>query len=235
MRSAVNMGGAIRMLGGLLPDAARCREEFGDGADHRRPGQQRHAAVAANRRREFGAARECARRALAALGRPAATVPRGVDGAPCWPDGVVGSITHCAGYRAAAVAERTEIAALGIDAEPHRSLSARALDRIALPAEREMLDVLATGPGGGTVPWALLLFSAKESVYKAWYPLTGAWLGFHDVRVDIDVTRTRFTAHLPPPGITVDGRRVDLFHGRYTRTGTLLATAVAVPATEELG
>jgi 4'-phosphopantetheinyl transferase EntD len=46
------------------------------------------------------------------------------------------------------------------------------LDRISLPDERAMLgDLAAPGPR-----WDLLLFSAKESVYKAWFPLTGRWL-----------------------------------------------------------
>ena len=34
--------------------------------------------------------------------------------------------------------------------------------------------------------WGRLLFSAKEAVYKAWYPLTGRWLGFEEARLTID-------------------------------------------------
>jgi hypothetical protein len=74
------------------------------------------------RRREFGTARACARRALADLGRVPAPIVRGEKGAPVWLDGVVGSITHCAGYRGAAVAEARDVRALGIDAEPHGKL-----------------------------------------------------------------------------------------------------------------
>src|SRR5699024_2591462 len=56
------------------------------------------------RRAEFTAGRWCARQALTELGLPPTPVERGDHGSPCWPDGVVGSITHCDGYRPAAVA-----------------------------------------------------------------------------------------------------------------------------------
>src|SRR5437868_12446432 len=69
------------------------------------------------RRREFTTVRWCAREALAGLGMPPVPIMRGEKGAPRWPDGVVGSMTHCDGYRAAAVAKARDIAALGIDAE----------------------------------------------------------------------------------------------------------------------
>lgn len=39
------------------------------------------------RRREFAAGRTCARRALAALGRPVDDLLRDADGLPAWPDG----------------------------------------------------------------------------------------------------------------------------------------------------
>ncbi|MGW7821409.1 4'-phosphopantetheinyl transferase family protein [Streptomyces puniciscabiei] len=58
------------------------------------------------RRREFATARVCARRALQALGLPPAPIPPGSNGAPQWPAGVVGSITHRRRYCAAAVALR---------------------------------------------------------------------------------------------------------------------------------
>ena len=54
---------------------------------------------------------------------------------PLWPAGVVGSITHCDGYRAAAVARATDLATVGIDAEPHEPLPDGVLAAIALPAE----------------------------------------------------------------------------------------------------
>src|SRR5918999_6186071 len=63
----------------------------------------------AERRREFGTVRHCARKALRQLGVPAVPILPDVDRAPRWPVGVVGSMTHCTGYRAAALARSAEL------------------------------------------------------------------------------------------------------------------------------
>jgi 4'-phosphopantetheinyl transferase EntD len=80
------------------------------------------------------------------------------------------------------------------------------------------------------VPWDTLLFSAKESVYKAWYPLTGKWLGFPDARVTIDAANGAFEARLRVPGPTVGGRVLTGFTGRWLARDGLLLTAVALLA-----
>ncbi|WP_319204824.1 DUF6545 domain-containing protein [Streptomyces sp. ME02-8801-2C] len=80
-------------------------------------------------------------------------------------------MTHCDGYRAAAVSRRLDVAALGIDAEPHAPLPPGLLRRIASPSERGHLTALRhTRPA---LHWDRLFFSAKESVYKAWFPAGG--------------------------------------------------------------
>ena len=100
-------------------------------------------AVVAGRSRSAGAssppARACAREALAQLGAAPAPILPGRRGEPLWPAGVVGSITHCAGYRAGAVARADEL----ID-DRHRRRAPRPLPdgrarRIALPEEIELL------------------------------------------------------------------------------------------------
>ena len=81
--------------------------------------------------------------------------------------GVVGSIhPHCDGYWAAAVAWEGQMAAIGIDAEPHRPLSAGVAYRISSRRERAELQRLSACEP--LCHWDLLLFPAKESVYKAW-------------------------------------------------------------------
>src|ERR1700683_1547885 len=76
------------------------------------------ATASQRRRREFATARGCAHAALAGLGLPSAAILPDRRGAPIWPEGVVGSITHCSGYRAAAVAPAGQGAAVGLGAEP---------------------------------------------------------------------------------------------------------------------
>jgi 4'-phosphopantetheinyl transferase EntD len=188
------------------------------------------------RRREFRTVRHCARRALAELGLPPAPLLPGERGAPQWPAGVVGSMTHCSGYRAAAVARACELHALGIDAEPHDPLPDGVLDAIARPEERSRLAALAAGTvqrdtvHRDTVHWDRLLFCAKEAVYKAWYPLTGRWLGFEDASVTIDPVGHAFSARLLVPGPTIAGSQLAGFTGRWLTRDRLVLTTVVVPA-----
>ncbi|GGT05649.1 4'-phosphopantetheinyl transferase [Streptomyces chromofuscus] len=211
-------------------------EVHGDDGTEPAPLYPQEAAVVARavakRRREFAVVRACARRAMEKLGVPAQAVLPGERGAPGWPAGLAGSMTHCDGYAAAALVRVTHLASLGIDAEPHAPLPAGVLEAVALPSERDRLRRLtARHPG---VHWERLLFSAKESVYKAWYPLTRTWLDFSEADMDIAVgpdgaTHGRFRAELLVPGPVVGGRRLGAFDGRWTVQRGLVATSVTVP------
>lgn len=180
------------------------------------------------RRREFTTGRACARAALGQLGVPAQAIPAGARGAPGWPAGFVGSITHCDGYRAAAVARVTELASLGIDAEPNEPLPAGVLADIALPAEAESLRRL--GRDTPEVRWDRLLFCMKEAVYKAWFPLAERWLGFEDATVAIDPASGSFAARLLVAGPRVGERELRGFSGRWLARDGILLAAIAHPA-----
>lgn len=179
------------------------------------------AAAVPARRREFAAARACARAALAELGIEPVAIPPGRRREPRWPRGVVGSLTHCAGYCAAAVARDTDVATVGIDAEINEMLPEGVRGSITTSRERDMLRSLVRHDS--TVCWDRLLFSAKESVYKAWYPLTRRWLGFLDVEVRIEPEAADFAIHLPR-GETSAGR----LSGGWTVDNGWVRTAVAV-------
>lgn len=187
------------------------------------------------RRKEFTAVRGCARRAMEKLGVPPQAVLPGERGAPAWPAGLVGSMTHCEGYCAAALVGADDVASLGIDAEPHLPLPNGVLGAIALPTEEARLHRLNTERPG--VHWDRLLFSAKESVYKAWFPLTGQWLDFSEADIDVFADTGAptgggsgaFRARLLVPGPVVGGRRIGSFDGRWAVRRGLVATAVSVP------
>src|SRR5271155_783161 len=121
----------------------------------------------AKRRNEFITVRHCARIALGELGVPPVPILKGDKGQPCWPDGVVGSLTHCAGYRGAVVGRSAAIRSVGIDAEPHDVLPQGVLDSISLPAERTEMQRLPRHSDG--LHWDRILFCAKEATYKAWF------------------------------------------------------------------
>ncbi|GAA2239723.1 4'-phosphopantetheinyl transferase family protein [Streptomyces indiaensis] len=180
----------------------------------------------AKRRREFAVVRSCARRAMEKLGVPPQPILPGERGAPGWPAGLAGSMTHCDGYCAAALVRATDLASLGIDAEVHGPLPEGVLPSVSLPAEADRLRRLAAGHPD--IHWDRLLFSAKESVYKAWFPLTGKWLDFMEADIELTPDGT-FRADLLVPGPRVGTRRLDHFDGRWTAGRGLIATAIAVP------
>ncbi|WAM00009.1 4'-phosphopantetheinyl transferase superfamily protein [Streptomyces sp. Je 1-369] len=184
------------------------------------------AKAVAKRRDEFTTVRHCARTALARIGVPPAPILPGHRGAPGWPDGVVGSMTHCAGYRAAVVARAGEVTSVGIDAEPGEPL--RDPDVLNLVADETERAVLASlGSRQPATPWDRLLFSAKESVYKTWFPLTGRWLGFEDARVELTPDGT-FTARLLVEGPVVAGVELKGFSGRWIVRDGIAATAIVL-------
>ncbi|WP_447041793.1 4'-phosphopantetheinyl transferase family protein [Streptomyces sp. DSM 118878] len=191
------------------------------------------AAVVANavakRRNEFTTVRHCARTALSRIGVPPAPILPGQRGAPRWPAGVVGSMTHCAGYRAAVVARADQVISLGIDAEPGEPLrDPGVLDLVADETERAALAAL--GARQPATPWDRLLFSAKESVYKTWFPLTGRWLGFDEARLDLAIDGT-FTARLLVEGPVVEGVEMKVFSGQWVVRDGIAATAIVLPVT----
>ena len=142
------------------------------------------------RRREFAAGRDCARRLLAELGLPA--TPLGVDDhrAPCWPEGIVGSISHGAGLCVVAVARRGAIRGLGVDVESDAPLSDGIRRRVCTEGERGWLDALGEAEAGR---FAKLVFSIKEATYKCVHPIVQTPIGFQQAEIRIDLADRRFT------------------------------------------
>jgi 4'-phosphopantetheinyl transferase EntD len=178
------------------------------------------------RRREYAAVRGCARACLGRLGYPPMPILPGAGGAPGWPAGVRGSMTHCAGYLAAAVGPVQRISAIGIDAEPDAPLPDGVLDLVATPTEQDHLAGIRREPD--SPHWDRLLFSAKESVYKAWFPLVGEWLDHQEAQIIFHPHEWTFTALLSREGLIIDGRPVRRLHGRWTRNQGILITSVVL-------
>ncbi|THA69936.1 4'-phosphopantetheinyl transferase superfamily protein [Streptomyces sp. A0642] len=181
-----------------------------------------------HRRAEFTTVRLCAREAMEKLGMPPVPLVPGERGAIDWPAGVTGSMTHCPGFRAAAVARAEVAASLGIDAEPNLPLPDGILDVVSLPRERAGLAALFRQRPD--VHWDRVLFSAKESVFKTWYPLTRRELDFTEAELDFDAGAGTFSARLLVPGPDVAGRRHRMFTGRWAVERGFVLTAIALPA-----
>jgi 4'-phosphopantetheinyl transferase EntD len=182
----------------------------------------------AKRRREFATVRACAREAFARIGIEPAPVPHGTRGEPLWPEGIVGSITHCDGYRAVAIAPASALATIGIDAEPHEPLPDGVLDVIAGEQERAWLARLDRSHP--QVCWGRLLFSAKESIYKAWFPLAHSWLGFEDAHVELDLDTATFHATLLVSIPDHVDASLETLNGRWLIRDGLVLSAIALVA-----
>lgn len=215
------------MIETILPAGVASAELFTDPPELKPyPGEEGLLSKGAveKRRREFVGARHCARQALADLGEPPAAILRGESGMPVFPKGVVGSLTHCDGYRAAALGHALAVRSVGIDAEPHGPLPEGVLGEVSLSAERAWL-----AGTGGDQHLDRLLFCAKEATYKAWFPLTQRWLGFEDALITFDLAERTFHSELLVPGGVLDGGPpLREFDGRWTIRDGLILTAIAV-------
>ncbi|WLQ35062.1 4'-phosphopantetheinyl transferase superfamily protein [Streptomyces castrisilvae] len=218
------------MLTKLLPSTVATAEATADPADvFLFPEEESLISNAVpKRRQEFGTVRWCARQAMGALGvAPAAVLP-GRRGVPQWAPSVVGSMTHCAGYRGVALAHERDFVSVGIDAEPNAPLRPGVLESIALPQELHRVRELEWAVPG--VAWDRLLFSIKEAVYKAWFPLTGQELTFTDALVGLDAAQETFHARLLPGRDELSPAGPTTFSGRWSARDGVLVSAIAVPA-----
>lgn len=182
----------------------------------------------AKRQSEFLAGRICAREALAQLcGQPG--VPAvGEDGAPQWPDGVVGSITHGQGRALAVVAPAQRIQGLGLDIEtllpPARA--ERLQGEILSADELRRLDGLDEIERAQAIT---LTFSIKESLFKALYPLVGRRFYFHDAELLEHDARGNARLRLLID-LSADWRSGALLDGQFACFDERLLSLVAIPA-----
>ncbi|OBI94753.1 4'-phosphopantetheinyl transferase [Mycobacterium alsense] len=183
----------------------------------------------AKRRNEFITVRHCARIALGQLGKPPVPILKGDKGEPCWPDGVVGSLTHTAGYRGAVVGRAGAVRSVGIDAEPHDVLPDGVLEAISLEEERHEISTLP-----GDLHWDRILFCAKEATYKAWFPLTRRWLGFEDAHIVFDFdppgrgTTGVFVSKILVDGEALSGPPLTALRGRWSVERGLVLTGIVL-------
>ncbi len=217
------------LLTDVLPDSVAAAEMYDDPPELA-PLPEEEPLIArsvAKRRNEFVTVRHCARLALGELGVQSVPILKGEKGEPCWPDGVVGSLTHCEGYRGAAVAPHGRVRSVGIDAEPHGVLPRGVLDAISLPAERTAIAKLPSG-----LHWDRILFCAKEATYKAWFPVTRRWLGFEDAHIAFTVddggTTGGFESRVLIDGQALSGPPLTTLSGRWSVRDGLALTAIVL-------
>ncbi|MGB8522548.1 MAG: 4'-phosphopantetheinyl transferase superfamily protein [Candidatus Acidiferrales bacterium] len=136
--------------------------------------------VVNKRRVEFALGRAAAHLALLGAGHTnCSPVLQKAGREPAWPAGFVGSITHCGSWAVAAAARTESLKSLGIDLEdveavPHEEIA----DLVCSDVEREWVF-----RGGNSKRKVAMLFSAKEAVYKALFPLCQKFFDFHAIEL----------------------------------------------------
>lgn len=132
------------------------------------------------RKIEFSAGRFCAKQALKNIGLFDKEILVGPNREPLWPQGVLGSISHCDNYAGAVVGYADKIVSIGIDIENIGAIKTDVWDLIFTQQEQRLL---CDNPENKVDLFSTLIFSFKESFYKFQYPLTGMYLDFKDVEL----------------------------------------------------
>jgi len=100
----------------------------------------------------------------------------GSDRSPLWPPGFVGAISHAKDVAVAVVATVQCASGIGVDIEETNRLEDVEIEPlVADEVERRWID--------GRPARLVTLFSAKESVFKAFYPSHREYFGFESVRL----------------------------------------------------
>ena len=220
MRDERGHNSQVELLSGLLPSSVQYAESRNMLPSGLFPQEKAEIAGAVPRRvSEFATGRRCAREALEKLGLPGVAIRRGSNRQPIWPQGVVGSITHCQKYCAAAVAMKCDMLSLGIDAEIDRRFSSE-MAALVLTEEEHARE----GQSPLHVNLPCLAFSAKESAFKAWHPLTGLWLDFHDIYISFCFTSMSFEARVSPSSQNGD-QATHVFPGKFCIASGIIFTA----------
>jgi 4'-phosphopantetheinyl transferase EntD len=193
------------------------------------PEEAQHLGAAVQKRlQEFAAGRMCARLLLAELGIADFPIKAAGDRQPIWPDTVVGSITHTAGFCAAVVARKESFCAVGIDSEIAGNVEEKLWRGICTPSETAWLRSL---PQDQQTAAATLIFSAKEAFYKCQYPLVNEPLNFHDATIvpEWGAATGAFSIHANR-SIAIAHRVALPLQGRYLFHEEFVTTGVALPA-----
>ncbi|WP_312073105.1 4'-phosphopantetheinyl transferase superfamily protein [Atlantibacter sp.] len=172
-----------------------------------------------SRKAEHLAGRIAAVHALRHAKGPATPPGTGAHREPLWPQGFTGSITH-AGNLALAVAKPSGVgfSSLGIDYQPFlgENDAQKLADGVLHGPERAWLATRS-------LPFyrALsLVFSAKESLFKALFPAVQNWFGFECARI-VALTDENLTLELTCPLGPFPARSSFTLRYRYFQDGII--------------
>ena len=178
------------------------------------------------RRAEFSLGRYCAHRALSKFELEFVPILRNAETRdPYWPKSIRGSIAHSEGFAAAAVGLAKDVSGIGIDLESlSREIDFNIRRHVCVDKEREFLESL---PAEQADRYLRIIFSAKESIFKCFFPISQTYLYFHDAEIIIDDKNSKFSFLLSKActGITSAGFQ---HYGRFSIMDDLLLTSIYI-------
>lgn len=178
--------------------------------------------------REFRAGRNCAHKLFRQAGIQCNALLKGKQREPNWPDGWVGSISHTKGLCVVAIAPKNQYQSIGLDVEQATPLDPNVLSLICSNEEQNRIRQISQSGGQNlaSVPYSKIIFSAKESIHKTYFPLNYHTLDFLDADVVLDINSGKFSATIHNPESTPRVPISDL-EGRYTIDEKHVATFIA--------
>lgn len=184
------------------------------------------------RKREFRAGRNCAHALFSEAGIHCDALLKGKQREPAWPEGWVGSISHTNGLCAVAIAPKTLFLSIGLDVEQATPLGTDIQDLICSAGEQDQITrlLLTAGQIFASIPLSKVIFSAKESIHKTYFPLNYHTLDFLDARVDLDKDDLSFSATIIKP----EPSQIHPLHtlnGRFCMKDGYVATFIALETT----
>lgn len=153
------------------------------------------------------------------------SIPISLNRSPDWPQEVIGSISHNQYWVGAAVSKSESLLGIGIDFE--------VMGRTKLELARYIRssEDLKTHHSLNDNELLTLIFSAKESLYKALYPTAKCFFGFETAAVrEIDISNGTFKIDLISKissSLGPSGRFH--FEGRFKVIGKSCLTVLEIP------
>ena len=182
-----------------------------------------------HRRNEFAAGRLLAHYLLKRHFGNDEMVRRGKMGAPQWPAGIVGSISHSNGQVAVALSTSSQYKSLGIDMEfywpgrkmPRPSYFIQNDGEVKLMKARARVD---------TEVALLLIWCAKEAAIKSAFPLTGLIYSRTNIKLYIDTQASLGLLCEAPPAshaMTTDPLRLNLELSKIPNSGYISLSSLS--------
>jgi enterobactin synthetase component D len=181
-----------------------------------------------NRKEEFLLGRLCASKAHElCTGKKLLELKAYEDRAPAWPSDVVGSISHNQYWVGSAVAKKSELLGVGIDFE--------VMGRTKIELARQIKNGkdLTTHPDFSAEELLTLIFSCKESLYKALYPSVKKFFGFEAAAVrEVNLDQQTFMIELITQlSSDFSPNKRATFEGRFAIDQNSCLTVIEIPHT----